>query len=114
VRSAAVDGPISAHEAQTKGSDDDSQFDARAAEAFAELLASKDQDVLKEMLSLVYDAAIRAQFDEHIGAQPPSGSGRCVNAAFRGALLDCRTRQANRADGVKRSCRCHPTNLFIA
>ncbi len=38
--------------------------------AFAELLASKDQDVLKEMLSLVYDAAIRAQFDEHIGAQP--------------------------------------------
>jgi putative transposase len=38
--------------------------------AFAELLASKDQDMLKEMLSLVYDAAIRAQFDEHIGAEP--------------------------------------------
>ncbi len=38
--------------------------------AFTELLASKDQDVLKEMLSLVYDAAIRAQFDEHIGADP--------------------------------------------
>ncbi len=36
--------------------------------AFAELLASKDQDVLKEMLSLVYDAAIKAQFDDHIGA----------------------------------------------
>jgi hypothetical protein len=33
--------------------------------AFAGLLTSKDQDVLKEMLSLVYDAAIRAQFDEH-------------------------------------------------
>ncbi len=38
--------------------------------AFAELLASKDQDVLKEMLGLLYDAAIRAQFDEHIGAAP--------------------------------------------
>jgi transposase-like protein len=38
--------------------------------AFADLLASKDQDVLKEMLSLVYDAAIKAQFDEHIGADP--------------------------------------------
>ncbi len=38
--------------------------------AFAELLASKDQDVLKEMLSLVYDAAIKAQFDRHIGAEP--------------------------------------------
>jgi hypothetical protein len=38
--------------------------------AFADLLASKDQDVLKEMLSLVYDAAIKAQFDEHIGAEP--------------------------------------------
>ena len=38
--------------------------------AFADLLASKDQDMLKEMLSLVYDAAIKAQFDEHIGAEP--------------------------------------------
>jgi len=38
--------------------------------AFAELLASKDQDVLKEMLGLLYDAAIRAQFDQHIGAEP--------------------------------------------
>jgi transposase-like protein len=38
--------------------------------AFADLLASKDQDVLKEMLSLVYDAAIKAQFDQHIGAEP--------------------------------------------
>ena len=38
--------------------------------AFTELLASKDQDVFKEMLSLVYDAAFRAQFDEHIGADP--------------------------------------------
>jgi len=38
--------------------------------AFAELLASKDQDVLKEMLALVYDAAIRSQFDQHIGAEP--------------------------------------------
>jgi len=38
--------------------------------AFAELLTLKDQDALKEMLSLVYDAAIRAQFDEHIGAEP--------------------------------------------
>ncbi len=38
--------------------------------AFAELLTLKDQDALKEMLSLVYDAAIRSQFDEHIGAEP--------------------------------------------
>ncbi len=38
--------------------------------AFAHLLGSNDVDVLKEMLSLVYDAAIRAQFDEHVGALP--------------------------------------------
>ncbi len=38
--------------------------------AFAELLSSKEQDVLEEMLSLVYDAAIKAQFDQHIGAEP--------------------------------------------
>ena len=38
--------------------------------AFAELLGSKDIDVLREMLGLVYDAAIEAQFDEHVGAAP--------------------------------------------
>jgi putative transposase len=38
--------------------------------AFAELLGSKDVDVLREMLALVYDAAIQAQFDDHVGAAP--------------------------------------------
>ncbi len=38
--------------------------------AFAELLGSKNIDVLREMLGLVYDAAIQAQFDDHIGAAP--------------------------------------------
>ena len=38
--------------------------------AFAELLGSKDIDVLREMLGLVYDAAIQAQFDDHVGAAP--------------------------------------------
>ncbi len=38
--------------------------------AFADLLGSKNIDVLREMLGLVYDAAIEAQFDEHIGAEP--------------------------------------------
>jgi hypothetical protein len=70
VRSSAVDGPISAHEAQTKGSDDDSQFDARAADGLRRAARFQDQDVLKEMLALVYDAAIRSQFDQHIGAEP--------------------------------------------
>jgi putative transposase len=37
---------------------------------FADLLGKKDVDVLRSMLSLVYDAAIRAQFDDHIGADP--------------------------------------------
>jgi transposase-like protein len=37
--------------------------------AFAELLGNKDVDSLRGMLTLVYDAAIRAQFDDHIGAQ---------------------------------------------
>jgi putative transposase len=39
-------------------------------EALAGLLATKDVDVLREMLQLVYGAAIEAQFDEHIGAEP--------------------------------------------
>jgi putative transposase len=39
-------------------------------ETFAELLANPDADVLREMLALVYDAAIQAQFREHIGAEP--------------------------------------------
>ena len=38
-------------------------------DALAGLLASKDVDVLREMLAAVYDAAIRAQFDEHIGIE---------------------------------------------
>ncbi len=38
--------------------------------AFADLLGSKDVDVLREMLALVYDAAIQAQFDDHVGAAP--------------------------------------------
>ena len=38
--------------------------------AFADLLGKRDVDVLRSMLSLVYDAAIQAQFDEHIGAEP--------------------------------------------
>jgi transposase-like protein len=38
--------------------------------AFADMLGRKDVDVLRSMLSLVYDAAIQAQFDEHIGAEP--------------------------------------------
>lgn len=36
--------------------------------ALVDMLGSKDVDVLKEMLQLVYSAAIQAQFDEHIGA----------------------------------------------
>lgn len=36
--------------------------------ALVDMLESKDVDVLKEMLQLVYSAAIQAQFDEHIGA----------------------------------------------
>lgn len=38
--------------------------------AFVDLLGKRDVDVLRNMLSLVYDAAIQAQFDEHIGAEP--------------------------------------------
>jgi putative transposase len=38
--------------------------------AFADLLGKKDVDVLRSMLSLVYDAAIQAQFADHIGADP--------------------------------------------
>lgn len=38
-------------------------------EALADLLATKDVDVLREMLQLVYGAAIEAQFDEHVGAE---------------------------------------------
>ncbi len=37
-------------------------------EALADLLATKDVDVLREMLQLVYRAAIEAQFDEQVGA----------------------------------------------
>jgi len=36
--------------------------------AFADLLGNNNIDVLREMLGLVYDAAIEAQFDHHIGA----------------------------------------------
>jgi len=36
----------------------------------ADLLGKRDVDVLRSMLSLFYDAAIQAQFDEHIGAEP--------------------------------------------
>jgi len=35
----------------------------------SELLGNKDVDVLRSLLGLVYDAAIEAQFDEHIGAE---------------------------------------------
>ena len=35
--------------------------------ALAELLNNKDIDVLREMLATVYDAAIKAQFEQHIG-----------------------------------------------
>jgi putative transposase len=38
--------------------------------AFADLLGGQDVDALRSMLSVVYDAAIQAQFDDHIGAQP--------------------------------------------
>ena len=65
-----VDGPASAHEAQTKGSDDDSQFDAGAADGLRRTAGFQDQHILKDMLSLVYDAAIKAQFDQYIGAEP--------------------------------------------
>lgn len=69
MRNPAVDDPISAHEAPTKVSDDDSQFYARAADGFCRVAVLQKQDVLKEMLVLLYDAAIRAQFDESIGAE---------------------------------------------
>ena len=36
--------------------------------AFADLLGGKDVDALRSMLAVVYDAAIQAQFDDHIGA----------------------------------------------
>jgi transposase-like protein len=36
--------------------------------AFADMLGGKDVDVLRNMLAVVYDAAIQAQFDDHIGA----------------------------------------------
>lgn len=39
-------------------------------ETFAELLGNPDVDVLREMLAMVYDAAIQAQFREHVGAEP--------------------------------------------
>ena len=35
--------------------------------ALADLLNNKDVGVLREMLATVYDAAIKAQFDQHIG-----------------------------------------------
>ncbi len=38
-------------------------------EALAELLTSKDVDLLREMLGAVYDAAIRAQFDQRNGTR---------------------------------------------
>ena len=38
--------------------------------ALVELLGTKDMDFLRGMLSLVYDTAIQAQFDDHIGAEP--------------------------------------------
>ena len=38
--------------------------------ALADLLGNKDVDVLREMLALVYDAAIQAQFDDHVGTAP--------------------------------------------
>jgi len=37
--------------------------------AMTELLQTKDTDFLRGMLAMVYDAAIQAQFDEHIGAE---------------------------------------------
>lgn len=37
-------------------------------EALAGLLATKDVDILREMLGLVYSAAIEAQFEQHVGA----------------------------------------------
>lgn len=42
--------------------------DQRAA--FVDLLGRRDVDVLRSMLAVVYDAAIQAQFDEHIGVAP--------------------------------------------
>lgn len=39
-------------------------------EALAELLSTRDVDVLREMLQAVYSAAIEAQFDQHVGAEP--------------------------------------------
>jgi transposase-like protein len=38
--------------------------------AITELLQTKDMDFLRGMLAMVYDTAIQAQFDEHIGARP--------------------------------------------
>ena len=38
--------------------------------ALSELLQTKDMDFLRGMLAMVYDTAIQAQFDEHIGARP--------------------------------------------
>ncbi len=35
--------------------------------ALADLLSNKDVDVLREMLATVYDAAIKAQLEQHIG-----------------------------------------------
>ena len=49
---------------------DSLQLTPEQRSAFVDLLGQKDVDVLRSMLSLVYDAAIQAQFDEHIGAQP--------------------------------------------
>ena len=45
--------------------------------AFAELLASKDQEVLKEMLSLVHDAAIRRS---STGTSAPNRTSVAANA----------------------------------
>lgn len=64
-------------------------------EALAGLLASKDVDILREMLAAVYDAAIRAQFDEHIGIER-YGRGEARNDQRNGV----RTRGLNTRAGT--------------
>ena len=39
-------------------------------QALAELVETKDVDVLREMMELILDTAVQAQFREHIGAEP--------------------------------------------
>jgi transposase-like protein len=79
--------------------------------AFAELLGRKDVDVLREMLGMVYEAAIEAQFDEHVGAAPHerTESRRDVRNGSRSRGLNTRAGSIDLSIPRTRNSNFHPT-----